>query len=129
MRALKKISAQNPKTTRNPTPTEGRVTTLEGAISPTTRGNKGDENNSPDGLRNIHGQTLEHEEVMMHSNGMIPTRRWKVTGPIDDTVSGGHSLSEMHPMVTLMWIFPQEHLAAMISYTNDAMCRITATKI
>lgn len=57
----------------------------------------------------------------MQLNGMIPPRRWKVIGPIDEIISRGHGPSQMQPMDYFMWMFPQEHLALMVSYTNDAM--------
>ena len=52
---------------------------------------------------------------------MILPRRGTVIEPIDEIISRGHSPSQMQPMDYFMWMFPQEHLALMVSYTNDAM--------
>ena len=104
-----------------PEPTYDRVTPLEGALSLCTRISESDEMDSQDGLINVHGRAWKREEVTMHLYGMIPPRRWKVIGPIDEIISRGHSPSQMHPMDYFMWMFPHEHLALMVSYTNDSM--------
>ena len=105
----------------HPEPTEDRVTPPEGALSPSTRISESDEIESQDCLLNVHGRAWKREDVTMQLNGIIPPRRWKVIGPIDEIISRGHGPSQMNPMDYFMWMFPQEHLLLMVSYTNDAM--------
>ena len=70
---------------------------------------------------NVHGRAWNREGVTMQLNSMIPPRRWKVIGPIDEIISGGHGPSQMQSMEYFMWMFPQECLVFMASYTKDAM--------
>ena len=59
----------------------------------------------------VHGRAWKREEVTTHLNGMISPRRWNVIGPIDEIVSRGHGLPQIHPMDYLIWVLPQDHLA------------------
>ena len=94
-----------------PEPTEDRVTPLEGALSPSTSISGSDEIKSQDGLVNVHGRAWNREEVTMQLNVMIPPRRWKVIGPIDEIISRGHGPSQIQLIDYSMWMLPQEHLA------------------
>lgn len=65
-----------------------------------------------------HARNWSLDKSRLQINGYVPTRKWKVIGPIDEITPHGHGLSGMHLFDFFIWTFPETLLSSVVTYRN-----------
>ena len=70
-----------------------------------------------------HERSWKRLSVTRPMNGVIPVTPWRMTGPLDEIITFGHSPRDMTPYHFFSWMFPAGHLNDIVNGTNERLTR------